>query len=125
MASYNLEDVTQLWFMQLQEDEGTPPWGRFKDLLSLRFGSPLRSAPLFELTECRRTGTVEEYAVCQSISGPPATSMSSGGEPARSAPHRGLLPPLSHAVRIHNPETLAVAMSLARQVELMELVKVA
>jgi hypothetical protein len=26
----------------------------------------------------------------------------------------GLLPPLSHAVRIHNPETLAAAMSLAR-----------
>jgi hypothetical protein len=32
----------------------------------------------------------------------------------------GLLPPLSHAVRIHNPETLAAAMSLARQIELME-----
>jgi hypothetical protein len=48
--------------MQLQEDEGTPPWGRFKDLLSLRFEPPLRSAPLFKVTECRRTGTVEEYA---------------------------------------------------------------
>jgi hypothetical protein len=33
----------------------------------------------------------------------------------------GLLPPLSHAVRIHNPATLAAAMSLARQVELVEL----
>jgi hypothetical protein len=30
MASYNLEDVAQLWYIQLQEDEGTPPWGRFK-----------------------------------------------------------------------------------------------
>ena len=27
MASYNLEDVAQLWYLQLQEDEGTPPWG--------------------------------------------------------------------------------------------------
>ena len=62
MASYNLEDVAQLWYIQLQEDEGTPPWGRFKDLLNLRFGPPLRSAPLFELAECRRTGTVEEYS---------------------------------------------------------------
>jgi hypothetical protein len=62
MASYNLEDVAQLWYIQLQEDEGTPPWGRFKELLHLRFGPPLRSAPLFELAECRRTGTVEEYA---------------------------------------------------------------
>jgi hypothetical protein len=33
----------------------------------------------------------------------------------------GLLPPLSHAVRLHNPDTLATAMSLARQVELMEM----
>jgi len=62
MASYNLEGVAQEWFIQLQEDEGTPAWGRFRDLLDLRFGPPLRSAPLFELTECRCTGTVEEYS---------------------------------------------------------------
>jgi hypothetical protein len=41
MALYNLEDVAQLWYIQLQEDEGTPPWGRFKELLNLRFGPPL------------------------------------------------------------------------------------
>jgi len=62
MASYHLDDVAQLWYTQLQEDEGAPPWGRFKELLHLRFGPPLRSAPLFEPTECRCTGTVEEYA---------------------------------------------------------------
>ena len=62
MASYNLEDVAQLWYIQLQEDEGTPPWGRFKELLNRRFGPPLRAAPLFELAECRRTGTVEDYS---------------------------------------------------------------
>jgi hypothetical protein len=33
----------------------------------------------------------------------------------------GLLPLLSQAIRIHNSETLAAAMSLARQVELMEI----
>ncbi|WVZ84450.1 LOW QUALITY PROTEIN: hypothetical protein U9M48_031480 [Paspalum notatum var. saurae] len=50
MASYHLEDVAQLWYIQLQEDEeGTPRWSRFKELLHLRFGPPLRSAPLFEL----------------------------------------------------------------------------
>jgi hypothetical protein len=27
MASFNLEDVAQLWYIQLQEDEGTPHWG--------------------------------------------------------------------------------------------------
>lgn len=32
----------------------------------------------------------------------------------------GLLPPLSHAIRVHNPQSLAAAMSLARQLELIE-----
>jgi hypothetical protein len=44
MASYHLDDVAQLWFTQLQDDDGTPSWGTFKDLLNLRFGPPLRSA---------------------------------------------------------------------------------
>jgi hypothetical protein len=61
MAPYNLEDKAQLWYMQVQQDEGIPTWRRFKDLLNLRYGPPLRSAPLFELAKCRSTGTVEEY----------------------------------------------------------------
>jgi hypothetical protein len=118
MASYNLEDVAQLWFIQLQEDEGTPPWGRFKDL-HLRFGPPLRSAPLFELAECRRTGNVEEYSNGFQTLLPCAGRLE---ETQRVQLYTGwLLSPLSHAVRIHNPETLAAAMSLACQVELMEL----
>jgi hypothetical protein len=109
----------QLWYIQLQEDEGMPPWGRFKELLHLRFGSPLRSAPLFELTECRCTGTVEEYANRFQVLLPRAGRLD---EAQRVQLFTGvLLPPLSHAVRIHNPSTLVAAMSLARQVELMEL----
>ncbi|WVZ54253.1 hypothetical protein U9M48_005078 [Paspalum notatum var. saurae] len=119
MASYNLEDVAQLWYIQLQEDEGTPPWGRFKDLLNLRFGPPLRSAPLFELAECRRTGTVEEYSNRFQALLPRAGRLAEAQRVQLFT--GGLLPPLSHAVRIHNPETLAAAMSLARQVELMEI----
>jgi hypothetical protein len=61
MASYTLNDGAQLWYLQIQEDEGTPTWVRFKELLNLRFGPPLRAAPLFELASCRRTGMVEEY----------------------------------------------------------------
>ena len=119
MASYNLEDVAQLWFLQLQEDEGTPPWGRFKELLNLRFGPALRSAPLFELTECRRTGSVEEYSNrFQAL-------LQRAGRLEESQRVQlytgGLLPPLSHQVRIHAPETLAAAMSLARTLELIEL----
>ena len=119
MASYNLEDVAQLWYVQLQEDEGTPPWGRFKELLNLRFGPPLRSAPLFELAECRRTGTVEEYSNHFQALLPRAGRLDEAQRVKLFT--GGLLPPLSHAVRIHNPESLAAAMSLARQVELMEL----
>jgi hypothetical protein len=123
MASYNLEDVAQLWYIQLQEDEGTPPWGRFRELLNLRFGPPLRAAPLFELTECRRTGTVEEYANrFQALL--PRTGRLDEAQRVQLFTG-GLLPPLSHVVRIHNPATLAAAMSLARQVELMELDKMA
>jgi len=117
MASYHLDDVAQLWFTQLQDDEGTPSWGRFKDLLDLRFGPPLRSAPLFELAECRRTGTVEEYSNRFQALLPRAGRLE---ESQRVQLYTGgLLPPLSHAVRIHNPETLPAAMSLARQIELM------
>jgi hypothetical protein len=61
MASYNLQDGAQLWYIHIQETEGVPTWDRFKELLNLRYGPPLRSAPLFELSSCRRTGTVEEY----------------------------------------------------------------
>ena len=101
------------------EDEGTPPWGRFKELLNLRFGPLLRLAPLFELAECRRMGSLEDYsnrfqaliARAGHLDEAQRVQLFTGG----------LLLPLSHAVRIHNPETLAATMSLARQVELMEL----
>jgi hypothetical protein len=119
MALYNLEDVAQLWYIQLQEDEGTPPWRRFKDLLHLRFGPPLRSAPLFELAECRRIGTMEEYANRFQALLPHAGRLDEAQRVQLFT--GGLLSSLSHVVRIHNPTMLAAAMSLARQVELMEL----
>jgi hypothetical protein len=119
MASYNLEDVAQLWYIQLQEDEGTPPWGHFKELLHLRFGPPLRLAPLFKLAECRRTGTVEEYANRFQALLPRAGRLDEAQRVQLFT--GGLLPPLSHAVRIHNPSTLEAATSLVHQVELMEL----
>jgi hypothetical protein len=62
MASYNLEGIAQHWYIQLQEDDGTPSWRRFTEQLNLRFGPNSRSAPFFELTECRRTGSVKEYS---------------------------------------------------------------
>jgi len=61
MASYNLEESAQMWYIQVQQDEGTPSWRRFKEMLNLRYGPPLHSAPLAELADCRRTSTVAEY----------------------------------------------------------------
>ena len=61
MASYNLEGPAQLWYMQVQRDEGTPPWRRFSELLNLRFGPPLRANPLGELMACKRTTSVVDF----------------------------------------------------------------
>jgi len=73
---------------------------------------------MFELAECRRTGTVEEYANRFQALLPRAGRLDEAQRVQLFT--GGLLPPLSHAVRIHYPETLAAAMSSARQVELME-----
>jgi hypothetical protein len=118
MASYHLDEVAQLWYIQLQDDEGTPSWGHFKDLLSLWFGPPLRSAPMFELADCRRTGTREEYASRFQALLPLVGRLEEAQRVQLFT--GGFLPPLSHAVRLHHPDTLAAAISLARQVELME-----
>jgi hypothetical protein len=42
IASYHLDEVAQLWFTQVQEDDGTPNWAHFKELLNVRFGPPRR-----------------------------------------------------------------------------------
>ncbi|WVZ80867.1 hypothetical protein U9M48_028309 [Paspalum notatum var. saurae] len=118
MASYNLEDGAQLWYIQVQADEGTLSWRRFTELLNLRYGPPLRSALLFELADCRRTGTVEEYQDRFQALLPRAGRL---GEAQRVQLFiGGLLPPLSLDVRVHNPQSLAVAMSRTRQLELRE-----
>jgi hypothetical protein len=78
---------------------------------------------LFELTECRRTGTVEEYANRFQALLPHEGRLDEAQRVQLFT--GGLLPPLSHAVRIHNRAMLTAAMSLARQVELMEIDKMA
>jgi hypothetical protein len=87
IASYHLDEVAQLWFNQVQEDDGTPNWAHFKELLNVRFGPPLRSAPMFELAECRRTGSVDEYSNRFQALLPPRRPL--GGSTACPALHRG------------------------------------
>ncbi|XP_015630184.1 uncharacterized protein [Oryza sativa Japonica Group] len=118
MASYNLEDGAQLWYMQVQADEGKPSWRRFRELLVLRYGPPLRSAPLFELADCRRTTTVEDYQDHFQALLPRAGRLTKAQRVQLFT--GGLLPPLSLKVQMQNPQSLVTAMSLARQFELME-----
>ena len=101
MASYNLEEGAQLWYMQVQTDEGTPSWRRFTDLLNLCYGPPLGSAPLFELADCRRTSTVAEYQ-------DRFQALLARAGPLDEAQRvqlfiGGLLPPLSMDIQIQNP----------------------
>lgn len=118
MASYNLEDVAQLWFIQVQQDEGTPPWRRFTELLNLRFGPPLRSNPLGELAACKRTGSVVDYQDRFQALLPRAGRLTEAQRVQLFT--AGLQPPLSLDVEVHNPQSLSVAMSLARKLELRE-----
>jgi hypothetical protein len=45
MASSNLEAGAHLWYIQVQRDEGTPPWRHFTELLHLRFEPPPAPSP--------------------------------------------------------------------------------
>ena len=118
MASYNLEEGAQMWYIQIQQDKGIPSWRRFKDLLHLCYGPPLRSNPLGELAACKRTGTVAEYQDRFQALLPRAGPLDE--EQRVQLFTGGLLPPLSLDVEVHNPQSLAGAMSLARKLELRE-----
>ncbi|SPT20639.1 unnamed protein product [Triticum aestivum] len=118
MASYNLEGSAQLWYMQVQRDEGTPPWRRFSELLNLRFGPPLLTNPLGELMACKRTMSVVDFQERFEALLPRAGILSETQKVQIFT--AGLQPPLSLDVEIHNPQSLAVAMSLARKLELRD-----
>jgi hypothetical protein len=96
----------------------TLSWRQFKELINLRYGPPLRSAPLFELADCRRTGTVEEYQDRFQTLLPRAGRLDEVQQVQLFT--GGLLPPLRLDVQVHNPQSLAAAMSLARQLQLRE-----
>src|SRR5262249_12369817 len=49
LASYHLEGIAQLWFLQLLDDFPQPSWEEFSTQCNLRFGPPVRSNKLGEL----------------------------------------------------------------------------
>jgi len=103
MASYNLEAGAQMWFIQVQQDEGTPSCRRFTKLLNLCFGPPICSNPLGELMACKRTGSVTEYQDrFEALL--PCVGMLTEAQRVQAFMAR-LQPPLSLDVEIHNPQS--------------------
>lgn len=115
LASYHLTGVAQQWFYQLERDEGVLAWPRFTDFVNMRFGPPIRSNPLGELAQLRRTGSVEEYQrqflalLCRADPLSPTQEVQLFTA--------GLMKPLRTDVELQNPTNLQTAMSLARAYE--------
>jgi hypothetical protein len=62
LASYHLRGAAQTWYYALEQDEGMPPWDRFKELCRLRFGPPIRGSRLAELGRLPFVSIVQEFA---------------------------------------------------------------
>jgi len=116
LAAYHMTGTAQTWYMQLERNEGTPSWPRFKNRCHLLFSPSVRSNCLGELTRLRMTGTVAEYqekflALLGHID---ALSMAQQVSIYTS----GLIDLLKIDMELHNPQDLDTAMSLARDPEL-------
>jgi hypothetical protein len=109
---------SNLVYMHVEADQGTPMRNRFTELLNLRFGPPLRANPLGDLAACRRTGTVADY--CEQF----LSLLAHAGKLSQSQQVQlftvGLQPPLNINVQIQAPQSLNMAMSLATSYELRE-----
>lgn len=87
-------------------------------MLNIRFGPPLRSNPLGELAACKRTTSVVDYQDRFEALLPRAGVLTEAQKVQLFTAE--LQPPLSLDVEIHNPQSLAMAMSLARKLELRD-----
>ena len=101
MASYNLEDGARMWYVQIQTDEGTPSWRRFKELLNLRYGPRMRSASLAKLAVCQRISMVAKYQDRFQALLPRARTLEESQRVQLFT--ADIQPPLSIDVRIQNP----------------------
>ena len=103
-ASFYLEAAASQWYYRLEKNQGAPTWPQFVDAINRRFGPPLRSNPLGELTHLRRTTTVDEYqekfllllARCEGITEAQQIAIFTAG----------LQQPLSIDVLLQKPKTL-------------------
>jgi hypothetical protein len=115
MASLHMDGAAAEWYYALKQEYGMVPWNRFTEFVNLRFNPPLRSNPLGELKELRRTGSVDEYqrqflallCHCDGLSSVHAMNLFT----------TGLDEPMTSDVEMQRPEDLQSTMSLARAFE--------
>jgi hypothetical protein len=114
-ASFYMEGPAQQWYYRLERNQGVPTWQQFVTSVNRRFGPPVRSNPLGELTHLRRTGTVAAYqdaflqllARCDDVTECQQVDIFTAG----------LRNPLRIDVEMQRPTSLEDAMSLARAFE--------
>ena len=115
LASYHLKGAAQTWYYALEQDEGMPPWDRFRSLCNLQFGPAVRNTCISELARLPFLSTVQEYSqrfnavLCHSrnISGPQKAELFVGGLPEH----------IKVDVELRDPQNLQTAMYLARAFE--------
>jgi len=114
-ASFYLQGAANQWYYRWEKNHGVPEWKAFIDGVQERFGPPVRSNPLGELSHCRRTGSVDEYVDqflkllvrYEDVTEKQQINLFTAG----------LLQPMSTDVEMHAPTTLEDAMALARSYE--------
>ena len=62
LATYHLTGAAQTWYYTLEQDEGMPPWDRFKELCHERFGPSVGGSRLTELGRLPFTASVQDFA---------------------------------------------------------------
>jgi len=116
-AAFYLQGTASQWYYRLEQNQGIPLWSQFVDGINRRFGPPLHSNLLGELTHLRRTTTVDVeecqdnflvlLARCEGVTKVQQIAIFSAG----------LQQPLSTDVELAKPTTLEEAMDLARAFE--------
>jgi hypothetical protein len=115
LASYHLTGAAQTWYYALEQDEGMPAWGRFRELCTLRFGPAVRGTRLSELARLPFISTVHDYAerfnavLCHAhnLSASQKAELFVGGLPDH----------IRIDVELREPQNLQTAMHLARAFE--------
>jgi len=110
-----MEGPAQQWYYRLERNQGVPTWQQFVDGVNRRFGPPVRSNPLGELTHLRCMGTVATYqdaflqllARCDDVTERQQVDIFTAG----------LRNPLRIDVEMQHPTSLEDDMSLVRAFE--------